>query len=105
MHPSTQDTITLIEQQLAENTLILYMKGTPEQPRCGFSARVAQVLNACQFNFAYVDVLTHPEVRQALPLYSQWPTFPQLYYRGELIGGCDIVEQLYKTGKLKEKLT
>jgi monothiol glutaredoxin len=105
MHLSTQDTITLIEQQLAENTLILYMKGTPEQPRCGFSARVVQVLNVCQLNFAAVDVLTHPEIRQALPLYSQWPTFPQLYYRGELIGGCDIVEELYKKGELKEKLT
>lgn len=105
MSTSTQDTIALIKQQLADNTLILYMKGTPEQPRCGFSSRVVQILKACQCDFAAIDVLTHPEIRQALPLYSQWPTFPQLYYRGELIGGCDIVEDLYKNGKLIEKIS
>ncbi len=94
-----------IEQQIAQHPLILYMKGTPDKPCCGFSARVVQILKACGVKFAHVNVLTNAEIRRDLPQYSKWPTFPQLYHNGELIGGCDIVEQLYKNGELKEKLS
>jgi monothiol glutaredoxin len=81
------------------------MKGSPEKPCCGFSARVVQVLKACRVKFAHVNVLEESDIRRELPLYSNWPTFPQLYYKGELIGGCDIIEQLYKTGELQKKLS
>ena len=93
-----------IQQQINNNKIILYMKGTPEQPMCGFSARTVQTLIACEVKFAHVDVLAHPEIRQALPSYSNWPTFPQLYVEGELIGGCDIIIELYKSGELKQLL-
>lgn len=94
-----------IEQQIAKYPLILYMKGTPEKPCCGFSARVVQILKACRLKFAHVNVLEESGIRRDLPQYSNWPTFPQLYYKGELVGGCDIVEQLYKTGELQKKLS
>lgn len=94
-----------IKQQIAKYPLILYMKGTPEKPCCGFSARVVQILKACRLKFAHVNVLEESDIRRDLPQYSNWPTFPQLYYKGELMGGCDIVEQLYKTGELQKKLS
>lgn len=80
------------------------MKGTPDWPQCGFSARVCQILEACEVPFAHVNVLENPDIRQALPSYANWPTFPQLYLKGELIGGCDIVMELYETGELAEML-
>lgn len=96
--------LEIIKQQITKYPLILYMKGTPEEPRCGFSAQVVEILKACSVKFAHVDVLENSDIRCNLPHHSKWPTFPQLYYKGELIGGCDIVKQLYKTGELQEKL-
>lgn len=98
------DTLELIKQQISENGIILYMKGTPQQPLCGFSARAVQTLNACGAKFSYVDVLANPEIRRVLPQYANWPTFPQLYIRGELIGGCDIISELYQSGELQQLL-
>jgi monothiol glutaredoxin len=100
-----KDSFETIKQQIAQHSLILYMKGTPDKPCCGFSARVVQVLKACGAKFAHVNVLANAEIRRDLPQYSKWPTFPQLYYKGELMGGCDIVEQLYKGGELQRKLS
>ncbi|BBB15847.1 glutaredoxin [Candidatus Rickettsiella viridis] len=105
MESKTQNTLEMIKQQLAEYTLILYMKGTPDHPRCGFSARVVQALKACGTKFAHVNILENNDLREELKRYSQWPTFPQLYYKGELIGGCDVIEQLYKTGELQKKIS
>lgn len=98
MSTSTLDTI---KQQIANNTILLYMKGTPEQPQCGFSARAVQALKACGAQFASVNILENPDIRQTLPTYANWPTFPQLYIKGELIGGCDIMVELYESGELK----
>lgn len=105
MEIKTQDTLEIIKQQIAEHTLILYMKGTPDHPCCGFSARVVQALQACGTKFAHVNILENNDLREELKRYSKWPTFPQLYYKGELMGGCDIVEQLYKTGELQKKIS
>ena len=98
---TTMETLEKIKQQIAENPVILYMKGSPEAPPCGFSARAVQCLNACDANFASVDILSNPDIRQTLPQYANWPTFPQLYINGELIGGSDIIAELYTQGKLK----
>lgn len=105
METKTSDTLEIIKQQIAAYPLILYMKGTPDKPCCGFSYRAVQVLKACGTKFAHVNILENPEIRRELPRYSNWPTFPQLYYKGELIGGCDIIELLYKKGELKEKIS
>ena len=99
-----QNVVDLIKSQIASNPVLLYMKGSPEMPRCGFSARAVQVLTACEAQFGYVDILENPDIRQTLPLYANWPTFPQLYINGELIGGSDIVAELYESGELKEML-
>lgn len=88
------DTTELIKQQIARNPVILYMKGTPQFPMCGFSAQVIQVLKQLKAKVSYVNVLENPDIRVELPKYAQWPTFPQLYIQGELIGGCDIVLEL-----------
>lgn len=98
------ETIEKIKQQIAENNIILYMKGSPKLPQCGFSARAVQCLEACGADFAYVDVLANPDIRQKLPEYADWPTFPQLYVRGELIGGSDIIAELYQRGELETLL-
>jgi monothiol glutaredoxin len=98
------NTLEIIKRQIAEYPLILYMKGSPDEPCCGFSARAVQILQACGTKFAHVDILENPDIRRELPRYANWPTFPQLYCKGELIGGCDILEQLYKTGKLQTKI-
>lgn len=95
------DVMDSIKEQIESNTVILYMKGSPGQPQCGFSARTVQALMACGQRFAYVDVLTHPEIRANLPQYGNWPTFPQLWVKGELVGGCDIVTEMYEKGELK----
>ena len=93
-----------IEQQLTEFPVLLYMKGTPDFPQCGFSAQVVNALKACSKRFAYVNILEDPELRQGLKDYSQWPTFPQLYVKGELIGGADIAIQMYESGELQTVL-
>ena len=90
-----------IEEQLNAHDVLLYMKGSPNQPQCGFSARTVQALMACGERFAYVDILSDPDVRANLPKYANWPTFPQLWVDGELIGGCDIVTEMHETGELQ----
>ncbi len=90
-----------IKDQISSNSILLYMKGNPEQPMCGFSAQATQVLMACGKRFAYVDILSNPEIRATLPKVSNWPTFPQLFVDGELIGGCDIVTEMFEKGELQ----
>ncbi|MCF6776337.1 Grx4 family monothiol glutaredoxin [Thiotrichales bacterium 19X7-9] len=94
--------IEQIKKQLSENKILLYMKGTPSLPQCGFSARATQALMACGEKFAFVNILEHPEIRQILPQMMNWPTFPQLYVNGELIGGCDIICEMFEAGELQE---
>lgn len=93
--------VETLKQQISENQVILYMKGSPEAPQCGFSMRTVQAVMACGKRFAFVDVLTNPDVRAHLPKYANWPTFPQLWVAGELIGGCDIVTEMHAKGELQ----
>lgn len=93
-----------IKKQIEENPVILYMKGSPNAPQCGFSMRTSQALMACGKRFAYVDVLANPDIRANLPKFANWPTFPQLWVNGELIGGCDIVTEMHEKGELKTLL-
>ena len=93
-----------IEQQLSAYPVLLYMKGTPDFPQCGFSARVVAVLRALEAKFAYINIFEDPEIREGLKVYSNWPTFPQLYVNGELIGGCDIAVEMYESGELADLL-
>ena len=95
------DITDTIKEQIENNDILLYMKGTPNQPQCGFSARTVQALMQCGERFAYVDILSNPEIRANLPKYANWPTFPQLWVKGELIGGCDIVTEMFETGELQ----
>jgi monothiol glutaredoxin len=95
------DIMDTIKEQIENNNILLYMKGSPNQPQCGFSARTVQALMACGERFAYVDILANPEIRANLPRYANWPTFPQLWIDGELIGGCDIVTEMYENGELQ----
>jgi monothiol glutaredoxin len=97
----SEDILENIREQIETNPIILYMKGSPAAPQCGFSAQTVQCLAACGERFAYVDVLAHPEIRANLPKYADWPTFPQLYVRGELVGGCDIITEMYESGELE----
>jgi monothiol glutaredoxin len=97
-------TTDMIRQQLKDNPVILYMKGSPDAPQCGFSARAAVVMKATGVPFAHVDVLAAPLVMQALPEVSEFPTFPQLFINGEIIGGSDIVEAMYTSGELMPML-
>ena len=90
-----------IEQQLSEFPVLLYMKGTPDFPQCGFSAQVVGALKQCQKRFAFVNILEDAELRQGLKDYSEWPTFPQLWINGELVGGCDIISEMHTAGELK----
>ena len=96
------DVLEEIKQIIADNTIVLFMKGTPEFPQCGFSMRTAEALKACNVQFTYVDILAAPEVRASLPQVSNWPTFPQVFIKGELIGGCDITLDLYQKGELQK---
>jgi monothiol glutaredoxin len=89
-----------IKSQLDENPIILYMKGSPQAPQCGFSAKTSQALMACGERFAFVNILDNPDLREGLKIYSSWPTFPQLYVNGELVGGCDIVLEMSESGEL-----
>ena len=93
-----------IQEAIRDNEVILFMKGTPEQPMCGFSARTAAALQAVGKPFAAVDVLPDPRIRQELSGLSNWPTIPQLFVNGELVGGCDIITEMYETGELHETL-
>lgn len=93
-----------IKAQIDENPAVLYMKGTPQFPQCGFSGRATQILQACNAEFAHVNIFEEPDIRENLKLYSQWPTFPQLFINGELIGGSDIMMELYESGELQKKL-
>lgn len=99
------DTLEKIKQQISENSILLYMKGSPDMPQCGFSARAANLIKECGVPFAYVDILSNPDIRQQLPVYADWPTFPQLWVRGELIGGSDILAEMHAHGELKPLLT
>lgn len=91
----------VLRDQIESNSVLLYMKGSPNAPQCGFSARTVQALMACGERFAYVDVLSNPDIRSGLPAYANWPTFPQLWVNGELIGGCDIVTEMHEKGELQ----
>jgi monothiol glutaredoxin len=93
-----------IAQAIGDNPVILFMKGTPQQPMCGFSARTVAALQALNAPFAAVDILPDPRIRQELSAISQWPTIPQLFVNGELVGGCDIVTEMYESGELAETL-
>lgn len=93
-----------IKEMIASNDVVLFMKGSPHQPQCGFSAKVVQCLKEVGKPFGYVDVLSDPEVRSNLPKVSDWPTFPQLFVDGELMGGCDIITEMHSKGELKELL-
>ena len=98
------DVTTRIETQLAENPVILYMKGSPAFPQCGFSGRAVQILQHCGAQFAHINIFEDPELRESLKTYSNWPTFPQLYIKGELVGGCDIMMDLFQSGELQKML-
>jgi monothiol glutaredoxin len=93
-----------IQEQLKSNPVVLYMKGTPDFPQCGFSASAVRTLEACGASFAYVNIFEDPELRDALKRFSNWPTYPQLYVRGELVGGSDILTEMYQKGELQQLL-
>jgi monothiol glutaredoxin len=102
---SKMDVLARIKEQVEGNAVVVYMKGTPQLPQCGFSSRTAQALQACEQEFAYVNVIGDPEIFENLPRYADWPTFPQVYIAGELIGGCDITLELFQQGELKKMMT
>ena len=98
------DAKTKIDEIVKANDVVLYMKGTKSMPQCGFSSRVAGVLNYMGVDYADVNVLADDEIRQGIKDYSDWPTIPQLYVKGDFVGGCDIVREMYENGELKELL-
>ena len=91
-----------LKEQIKENDVLIYMKGTPYEPKCGFSARTVQILIDCESQFSYVDILENNDVRQELPKVTDWPTFPQVFIKGELVGGADIIAQMHENGDLKK---
>ena len=93
-----------IKEQLDTNAVMLYIKGTPDFPQCGFSSQAVAALKKIGKPFSYVNICEDPEIREGLKVYSNWPTFPQLYVKGELIGGCDIMMEMYENGELSELL-
>ena len=95
---SSEDKITY---EIKENKILIYMKGSPYEPKCGFSAKTVQALIDCGAEFSYVDILENQDIRQTLPSISDWPTFPQVFVNGELIGGCDIVTEMHEAGELQ----
>jgi monothiol glutaredoxin len=99
------DVTQRIQEQLKSNPVVLYMKGTPDFPQCGFSASAVRTLEACGAEFAYVNIFEDPEVREALKRYSNWPTYPQVYVKGELLGGSDILTEMFQKGELQQVLT
>lgn len=100
----TNDTLKIIDQMVRENPVVLFMKGTADFPMCGFSSRVVQILQSLDTDFVAMNVMADPDLRQGIKDYTNWPTIPQLYVKGEFIGGCDIVTDLYKSGELKDIL-
>lgn len=100
----SESTIDLIKKTIEGNKVAIFMKGTPDMPRCGFSAASVEILKAFGYPFTAVDILANPEIRSTLPEYSNWPTFPQIFVAGQLIGGCDILHELRDTGELKKIL-
>jgi monothiol glutaredoxin len=96
--------IERIKNQIENIPVVLYMKGTPEFPQCGFSGQTVQVLEACHAKYTSVNIFEDPELREALKSFSNWPTYPQLYIKGELVGGCDIVTDLFQKGELVKML-
>lgn len=96
--------LTEIKRQISENKILIYMKGSPNNPECGFSARAIQVLIACGKPFAFVNILDNPNIRRELPKYAEFPTFPQLWVESELIGGSDIIQDMYESGELQDLL-
>lgn len=91
-----------IKSVVETNDIVLFMKGSPDAPQCGFSMRTAQALKACNAEFIHVDVIADSETRSNLPQYSNWPTFPQIFIKGELVGGCDIVMEMFQKGELQK---
>lgn len=100
----TMDVLDRIKEQVESNPIVIYMKGTPQFPMCGFSSRAAAALQDCGIPFAYVNVLADPEIFENLPRYADWPTFPQVYIDGELVGGCDITLEMHQNGELKSMM-
>jgi len=100
----SEEVIDVIKSQIEENPILLYMKGSPQAPQCGFSAQTVQCMVACGQRFAYVDILSNPEIRATLPTFANWPTFPQLWVEGELVGGCDIITEMFEAGELQTLL-
>lgn len=98
------DVVDRIKAQISSSPVVLFMKGSPDFPQCGFSAQAVAALRACGAQFASVDIFEDPELREALKSYSNWPTYPQLYVSGELVGGCDIALEMYRSGELKKLL-
>ncbi|MGM0553230.1 MAG: Grx4 family monothiol glutaredoxin [Pseudomonadota bacterium] len=96
------DVMDRIRQQVEENPVVIFMKGTPQFPMCGFSSRAVEALKRCDQEFAYVNVIADQEVMQNLPRFADWPTFPQVYIDGELVGGCDITLEMFENGELKK---
>ena len=96
------NTIETIKEQISNNDILLYMKGNPRAPQCGFSAQAVQALMSCGERFAFVNILDNPDIRAELPKYANWPTFPQLWVKGELVGGCDIIVEMASNGELQE---
>ena len=101
---TTSPTFERIRRDIADNDIVLYMKGTPVFPQCGFSAAVVEVLTRLAVKFKGIDVLTDPSLRQGIKEFSKWPTIPQLYVSGEFVGGCDIVREMYASGELQQLL-
>ena len=105
MSTTTNDQIRqFLEQAIAENEVMLFMKGTPDEPRCGFSLRTSAALNTLGVRYAAMDILPDPRIREELSAISDWPTIPQLFVNGKLVGGCDIVTEMFETGELAELL-
>ncbi|MDG2278705.1 MAG: Grx4 family monothiol glutaredoxin [Pseudomonadales bacterium] len=100
----SEEILSTIKEQISENPIILYMKGSPQAPQCGFSAQTVQCMVACGQRFAYVDILSNPDIRTTLPSFADWPTFPQLWVDGELVGGCDIITEMFEAGELQTLL-
>jgi len=98
------DVVDKIKTELASHPVVLFMKGTPDFPQCGFSAQTVAALRAVGADFRHVNIFEEPELREALKRYSNWPTYPQLYVKGELVGGCDIALEMYRSGELKKLL-
>ena len=101
----SETALETIKRQISENPILLYMKGSPQAPQCGFSAKTIECMVGCGQRFAYVDILSNPEIRATLPSYAELPTFPQLWVDGELVGGCDIVTEMFESGELEALLS